>query len=185
MHAHAPAVPIALVPLRQVARGARLREGGRSTRPRTCAVAGRSGNTIGRFPRKNGRCSRENKAPGFARERRRDRIRGDSEEEIKDPLVLEFLGLKDEYLSTDLEEALIRHLEMFLLELGQDFALRPATASRIGDEWYRIDLLFTAVPLPDGHRPQTGKFSAHAHVGQMHLHFAYAKKHGPIPQNPP
>lgn len=39
------------------------------------------------------------------------------EEEIKDPYVLEFLDLKDEYSETDLEEALIRHLETFLLEL--------------------------------------------------------------------
>lgn len=43
------------------------------------------------------------------------------EEEIKDPYVLEFLGLKDEYSETDLEEALISHLETFLLELGSDF----------------------------------------------------------------
>ena len=43
------------------------------------------------------------------------------EEEIKDPFVLEFLGLKDEYSESDLEEALIRHLETFLLELGGDF----------------------------------------------------------------
>jgi predicted nuclease of restriction endonuclease-like (RecB) superfamily len=44
------------------------------------------------------------------------------EEEIKDPFVLEFLGLKDEYSESDLEEALILHLEAFLLELGGDFA---------------------------------------------------------------
>ncbi len=43
------------------------------------------------------------------------------EEEIKDPYVLEFLGLKDEYSETDLEETLIRRLETFLLELGGDF----------------------------------------------------------------
>jgi predicted nuclease of restriction endonuclease-like (RecB) superfamily len=42
-------------------------------------------------------------------------------EAIKDPFVLEFLGLKDEYSETDLEEALIRHLGTFLLELGSDF----------------------------------------------------------------
>jgi predicted nuclease of restriction endonuclease-like (RecB) superfamily len=40
------------------------------------------------------------------------------EEEIKDPFVLEFLGPKDEYSQTDLQEALIRHLETSLLELG-------------------------------------------------------------------
>jgi predicted nuclease of restriction endonuclease-like (RecB) superfamily len=44
-----------------------------------------------------------------------------AEEEIKDPLLLEFLDLKDEYSESDLEEALIRHLETFLLELGDDF----------------------------------------------------------------
>ena len=43
------------------------------------------------------------------------------EEETKDPYVLEFLGLKDEYSESDLEEALIQHLEKFLLELGGDF----------------------------------------------------------------
>jgi predicted nuclease of restriction endonuclease-like (RecB) superfamily len=44
------------------------------------------------------------------------------EEEIKDPYVLEFLGLKDEYSETDLEEALIRHLGAFLLVLGSIWA---------------------------------------------------------------
>jgi len=43
-------------------------------------------------------------------------------EEIRDPLVLEFLGLRDEYSESELEEALVRHLETFLLELGNDFA---------------------------------------------------------------
>jgi predicted nuclease of restriction endonuclease-like (RecB) superfamily len=43
-------------------------------------------------------------------------------EEIKDPFVLEFLDLKDEYSELQLEEALIRHIEAFLLELGNDFA---------------------------------------------------------------
>src|SRR5207245_429421 len=36
------------------------------------------------------------------------------EDEIKDPFVLEFLGLKDEYSESDLEKALIRELETFL-----------------------------------------------------------------------
>src|SRR5437762_2377931 len=51
--------------------------------------------------------------------------RGDTlsaEEEVRDPFVLEFLGLKDEYSEHDLEEALVRHLESFLLELGGEFA---------------------------------------------------------------
>jgi predicted nuclease of restriction endonuclease-like (RecB) superfamily len=37
-----------------------------------------------------------------------------------DPLVLEFLNLKDEYSESELEDALIRHLETFLFELGGD-----------------------------------------------------------------
>jgi len=50
-----------------------------------------------------------------------------AEEELKDPFVLEFLGLKDEYSETELEEALIRRLEDFLLELGG--ASRSSAAS--------------------------------------------------------
>lgn len=57
------------------------------------------------------------------------------DEEIKDPFVLEFLGLKDEYSESDLEDALIRHLESFLIELGGDFAfVARQRRLRIGDE---------------------------------------------------
>lgn len=66
-----------------------------------------------------------------------------AEEEIKDPYILEFLGLKDEYSESDFEEALINHLEKFLLELGSDFAfIGRQKRLRIGGEWYRVDLLF-------------------------------------------
>src|SRR4030095_3344819 len=65
------------------------------------------------------------------------------EEGITDPFVLEFLGLKDEYSEGDLEEALIRQLENFLLELGGNFAfIGRQRRLRIGGEWYRVDLLF-------------------------------------------
>jgi len=75
------------------------------------------------------------------RERPGDQIT--PEEEIKDPLVLEFLGLKDEYSETTLEEALILHLEHFLLELGNDFAfIARQKRLRVGNEWYRIGLVF-------------------------------------------
>ena len=100
------------------------------------------------------------------------------EEEIKDPFILEFLGLKDEYSENDLEEALISHLENFLLELGSDFAfIGRQKRLRIGNEWYRIDLLFF-------HRKlkclviidlKVGKFT-HADAGQMHLYLNYAKE---------
>lgn len=101
------------------------------------------------------------------------------EEEIKDPFVLEFLDLKDEYSETDLEEALIQHLETFLLELGNDFCfIGRQKRLRIGDEWYRVDLLFfhrrlrclVVIDL------KIGKFT-HADAGQMHLYLNYAREH--------
>jgi predicted nuclease of restriction endonuclease-like (RecB) superfamily len=65
------------------------------------------------------------------------------EEAIKDPFVLEFLDLKDEYSESDLEEALIQHLTDFLLELGDDFAfIGRQRRLRIDDNWFRIDLIF-------------------------------------------
>jgi predicted nuclease of restriction endonuclease-like (RecB) superfamily len=65
------------------------------------------------------------------------------EEEIKEPYFLEFLDLKDEYSETDLEAALIAKIEAFLLELGGDFTfVGRQRRLRVGDAWYRIDLLF-------------------------------------------
>jgi len=101
------------------------------------------------------------------------------EEEIKDPVILEFLGLKDEYSETDLENALIRHLESFLLELGGDFCfIGRQKRLRIGDDWYRVDLLFfhrrlRCLVIID---LKLGKFT-HADVGQMHLYLNYAREH--------
>jgi predicted nuclease of restriction endonuclease-like (RecB) superfamily len=102
-----------------------------------------------------------------------------SEEEIKDPLVLEFLGLKDEYSESNLEEALIRHLEHFLLELGNDFAfVGRQRRLRIDDSWYRVDLLFfhrrlRCLVIID---LKLGRFT-HADAGQMHLYLNYAADH--------
>jgi len=101
------------------------------------------------------------------------------EEEIKDPLVLEFLDLKDEYSETDLEQALIHHLEEFLLELGSDFTFVDRQRRlRIGRKWYRIDLLFfhrrlrclVVIDL------KIGEFD-HADAGQLHLYLNYAAEH--------
>ncbi|PQO44295.1 YhcG family protein [Blastopirellula marina] len=101
------------------------------------------------------------------------------EEQIKDPFVLEFLDLKDEYSEHDLEEALVHKLEEFLLELGSDFTfVGRQKRLRIGDEWYRIDLLFfhrrlrclVVIDL------KIGKFS-HADSGQMHMYLNYAAEH--------
>jgi predicted nuclease of restriction endonuclease-like (RecB) superfamily len=110
------------------------------------------------------------------------------EQEIKDPFVLEFLGLKDEYSENTLEEALIHRLEEFLLELGSDFAfLARQRRLRVGDEWYRIDLLFfhrrlRCLVIID---LKIGKFT-HADAGQMNLYLNYAREHWTLPdENPP
>jgi len=104
-------------------------------------------------------------------------------DEIRDPYVLEFLDLKDEYSETDLEEALIRHLEAFLLELGTGFTfVARQKRLRIDDEWYRIDLLLfhrvlrclVVIDL------KTGKFT-HADAGQMSLYLNYAREHMMLP----
>jgi predicted nuclease of restriction endonuclease-like (RecB) superfamily len=101
------------------------------------------------------------------------------EETIRDPYLLEFLNLADQYSETELEEALIRHLESFLLEMGSSFAfVARQKRIRIGDEWYRMDLLLfhrrlrclVVIDL------KIGKFS-HADAGQMNLYLNYTKEH--------
>ena len=110
------------------------------------------------------------------------------EEAIKDPYVLEFLDLKDEYSESDLEAALIHRLEDFLLELGDDFTfVGRQRRLRVGDEWYRVDLLFfhrrlKALVVID---LKIGKFT-HADAGQMHLYLNYASEHWRLEgENPP
>jgi predicted nuclease of restriction endonuclease-like (RecB) superfamily len=110
------------------------------------------------------------------------------EEEIKDPLVLEFLGLKDEYSESELEEALILRLEHFLLELGGDFTfVGRQRRLRVGDAWYRVDLVFfhrklrclVVIDLKLGEL-------THADAGQMHLYLNYAREHWTnANENPP
>jgi predicted nuclease of restriction endonuclease-like (RecB) superfamily len=107
---------------------------------------------------------------------------------IKDPYVLEFLDLKDEYSESDLEHALIQRLEDFLLELGGGFTfIGRQRRLRIDQTWYRVD-------LPFFHRRlhclvindlKLGSLT-HADVGQMHLYCNYAKEHWTFPdENPP
>ena len=110
-------------------------------------------------------------------QRPEDIVRPD--EEIKDPFILEFLDLKDEYSESDLEEALIGHLETFLLELGGDFCFMGRQKRlRVGNQWYRVDLLFfhrrlrclVVIDL------KIGSFT-HADAGQMHFYLNYAREH--------
>jgi predicted nuclease of restriction endonuclease-like (RecB) superfamily len=106
------------------------------------------------------------------------------EDEIKDPYILEFLGLKDEYSESQLEEALIKHLEHFLLELGIGFTF-VARQKRITLEgtYYRLDLLLyhrvlkclIAIDL------KIGEFT-HADAGQMNLYLNYLKDKEKLPE---
>lgn len=76
---------------------------------------------------------------------REEKLPSEAKEIIKDPMVLEFLGLKREadYYEKDLESAIITHLHDFLLEIGNGFSF-VARQKRIhleGDEFF-IDLVF-------------------------------------------
>ncbi|MBX2991033.1 MAG: DUF1016 family protein [Bacteroidetes bacterium] len=101
------------------------------------------------------------------------------DEEFKDPLVLEFLGLKDEYSENDLEDALTNRLESFLLELGNDFSfIGRQRRLRIGHKWYRIDLLLfhrllRCLVIVD---LKLGELT-HSDTGQMKMYLNYARTH--------
>ena len=106
---------------------------------------------------------------------------------LKDPYVLDFLQLNDHYLEKDLEDAILRDLESFLLELGAGFSF-IARQKRIqidGDDFY-IDLLFynrqlkqlVAVDL------KIGRFKAH-YKGQMELYLRWLDQHERQPGEEP
>jgi predicted nuclease of restriction endonuclease-like (RecB) superfamily len=111
-----------------------------------------------------------------------------AEQEIKDPTILEFLNLKDEYSETELEEALIHRLEDFLLEMGQGFTfVARQKRIKVGNAWYRIDLLLyhrklrclVVIDL------KVGNFT-HADAGQMNLYLNYVAENMTLPEeNPP
>jgi predicted nuclease of restriction endonuclease-like (RecB) superfamily len=62
---------------------------------------------------------------------------------LKDPYILDFLDLQDHYMERDFEDAVLRELEMFLLELGAGFSFiaRQKRIQLDGEDFY-IDLLF-------------------------------------------
>ena len=106
---------------------------------------------------------------------------------LKDPYVLDFLGLQDRYLEKDLEDAILRELEGFLLELGTGFSF-VARQKRIQldqDDFY-IDLLFynrrlkrlVAIDL------KLGDFKAE-YKGQMELYLRWLAKHEQEPGEAP
>lgn len=106
---------------------------------------------------------------------------------FKDPYFLDFLGLQNTYLEKDLEQAILRELEAFILELGKGFAFVERQKRMIIDgEDFHLDLLFyhrslrrlVAIEL------KLGKFEA-KHKGQMELYLKwldkYERKEGELP----
>lgn len=106
---------------------------------------------------------------------------------LKDPYVLDFLGLNDRYLEKDLEDAILRELESFLLELGAGFSFvaRQKRLQIDHDDFY-IDLLFynrrlkrlVAIDL------KLGDFKAE-YKGQMELYLRWLAKHEQEPGEAP
>ena len=98
---------------------------------------------------------------------------------FKDPYFLDFLGLKDGYLEKDVESAIIKELELFILELGKGFSFVERQKRMIidGEDFY-LDLLFyhrklkrlVAIEL------KLGKFKP-AYKGQMELYLKWLDKY--------
>lgn len=98
---------------------------------------------------------------------------------FKDPYFLDFLGLKDSYLENDLEAAILKELERFILEIGKGFAFVERQKRMIIDsEDHHLDLLFyhrklsrlVAIEL------KIGKFQA-KDKGQMELYLKWLDKY--------
>jgi len=106
---------------------------------------------------------------------------------FRDPYFLDFLGLRGHHVEKDVEDAILRELQAFILELGSDFAF-VARQKRItiDNEDYYIDLVFyhrrlrclVAVDL------KLGKFQA-ADKGQMELYLRWLEKHDTQPGEEP
>lgn len=106
---------------------------------------------------------------------------------LKDPYVLDFLGVEDHYLEKDLEDAILRDLENFLMELGAGFSfIARQKRIQIDNEDFYIDLLFynrrlqqlVAIDL------KIGPFKAH-YKGQMELYLRWLDKHERQPKEQP
>ena len=108
---------------------------------------------------------------------RKGQIIGKPEDTMKDPYVLEFLGLKEDssYSETDLETAIINKIEHFLLELGKGFLFEARQKLfTYDDEHYRVDLVFynrllRCYVLVD---LKIGKLT-HQDLGQMQMYVNY------------
>ena len=106
---------------------------------------------------------------------------------FRDPYLLDFLGLEDTYSERDLEAAILRELERFLLELGTDFSfIARQKRMTIGDRDFYLDLLFyhrslrrlVAIEL------KLGSFDA-AYKGQMELYLRWLDRYERRPGEEP
>ncbi len=98
---------------------------------------------------------------------------------FRDPYLLGFLGLRDTYAEKDLEAAILREMEAFILELGVGFAfLERQKRITVGGEDFYLDLLFY-------HRPlrrlvaidlKIGEFRP-GDAGQMELYLGWLNEH--------
>ncbi len=98
---------------------------------------------------------------------------------FRDPYLLEFLNLRDTYSERNLEDALLRELERFILELGLGFSFVERQKRMIIDgEDFKLDLLFyhrklkrlIAIEL------KLGRFKA-AYKGQMELYLRWLERY--------
>ncbi|WP_210733313.1 PDDEXK nuclease domain-containing protein [Tsukamurella spumae] len=98
---------------------------------------------------------------------------------FRDPYLLDFLGLKDVHAERDLEEALIREMETFLLEVGNGwtFVARQKRMT-VGDDDFTLDLLFYSRPLRRliAVELKVGKFRP-AFKGQMDLYLKWLNRY--------
>jgi len=98
---------------------------------------------------------------------------------LKDPYILDFLELNDRYLEKDLEDAILRDIEHFILELGSGFSfIARQKVIQIDDEDYKIDLLFYNRKLKRliALELKLGKFKA-SYKGQMELYLRWLEKY--------
>lgn len=98
---------------------------------------------------------------------------------FRDPYLLDFLGLEDTFLERDLEAAIIRDMEAFLLEAGNGFAfVERQKRMIIDDDDYHLDLLFFSRPLRRlvAVELKIGKFKA-AYEGQMKLYLKWLDRY--------
>jgi len=97
----------------------------------------------------------------------------------KNPYILEFLGLPEEHFESDLEEAILKEIEKFILELGSGFSFM-ARQKRISidEDHYYLDLLFFSRKLKRmiAIEIKSGKFKPE-YKGQMELYLNYLQRY--------